>query len=132
MENLFVTASFHKGGTDCPKKEQSKSILIADDEPFNLEALEGILNFLGIHKIDKALNGRDALDLVKKNPDMYDMIITDNQMPYIIGIELACQVRQLQASSQVSKATKLVLISGNNINTIKNPVHEQPLFDEVL
>ena len=66
MENLLVPASFLKGVTDedGPKIEQSKSILIADDEPFNLEALEGILNFFGIHNIDKALNGRDALDLV--------------------------------------------------------------------
>ena len=62
-ENQFIIPSVHKRSTNAPKNIVSKAIQIADDEPFNLEALEGILNFLGIHKIDKALNGRDALDL---------------------------------------------------------------------
>ena len=52
-------------------------------------ALEGLLGLLNFVNIDKALNGRDALDIVTKNPYKYDMIITDNQMPYMIGIEMA-------------------------------------------
>lgn len=54
------------------------NILIVDDEPFNLVALEGLLGHLNIDRIDKALNGRDALDIVKKNSIAYDMVITDN------------------------------------------------------
>jgi CheY-like chemotaxis protein len=54
------------------------NILIVDDEPFNLVALEGLLGHLNIDKIDKALNGRDALDIIKKNTIAYDMVITDN------------------------------------------------------
>ena len=49
-----------------------------DDEPFNLVALEGLLGHLNIEHIDKALNGRDALDIVKRSPELYDMVITDN------------------------------------------------------
>ncbi len=49
-----------------------------DDEPFNLVALEGLLGHLKINQIDKALNGRDALDIVMRNPSIYDMVITDN------------------------------------------------------
>jgi len=39
----------------CPK------ILIVDDEPFNLIALEGLLNQLDIENIDKAYNGLEAI-----------------------------------------------------------------------
>jgi PleD family two-component response regulator len=36
-------------------------VLVVDDEPFNLIALEGQLLMLGISQIDKAFNGEDAL-----------------------------------------------------------------------
>jgi YesN/AraC family two-component response regulator len=39
-------------------------LLIVDDEPFNLVALEGLLNNQGVKRIDKAPNGREALNLV--------------------------------------------------------------------
>ena len=54
-------------------------------------------------------------------------------MPYIIGIDLAYRIRQLQASSQGKNPAKLVLISGDNISTMAHPLLEQNhLFDEVL
>ena len=53
-------------------------MLIVDDEPFNLIALEGLLSYLSIERIDKALNGRDALDIVKRHPNLYNIVITDN------------------------------------------------------
>jgi CheY-like chemotaxis protein len=34
---------------------------VVDDEPFNLIALEGLLNQLGIPSVDKAYDGKDAL-----------------------------------------------------------------------
>jgi YesN/AraC family two-component response regulator len=52
--------------------------LIVDDEPFNLVALQGLLEFMKHDKIDKALNGREALELVKANPFKYSIVITDN------------------------------------------------------
>jgi CheY-like chemotaxis protein len=75
-EMLFITAN----EKDEVKREggNSISILVVDDEPFNLVALEGLLGHLNIDKIDKALNGRDALDIIKKNTIAYDMVITDN------------------------------------------------------
>ena len=42
-------------------------ILIVDDEPFNLVILEGILHQLGINRVDKAYNGEEALNKIKKN-----------------------------------------------------------------
>ncbi|TNV84780.1 hypothetical protein FGO68_gene13077 [Halteria grandinella] len=37
------------------------------DEPFNLIVLEGLLGRLGLHKLAKAMNGREALELLKAN-----------------------------------------------------------------
>ena len=45
----------------CPK------ILIVDDEPFNLIALEGLLNYLDIDNIEKAYNGLEAITKIQAN-----------------------------------------------------------------
>jgi len=42
------------------------------------------------------MNGRDALDLIKNKPNYYDLVFTDNQMPYLIGTEFAREIRSLQ------------------------------------
>jgi CheY-like chemotaxis protein len=41
--------------------------LIVDDEPFNLIVLEALLNEFGVTKIDRAHNGREALEIIEKN-----------------------------------------------------------------
>jgi PleD family two-component response regulator len=57
---------------------EGPKILIVDDDPFNLVALTGLLNHLGIQRIEQAINGRDALECVKEINSNYDMVITDN------------------------------------------------------
>jgi CheY-like chemotaxis protein len=71
-------------------------VLVVDDEPFNIIALQGMLEHLGVQKVDKALNGREALEMIKSTPDQYDLIITDNQMPYMLGVDLARELRTMQ------------------------------------
>jgi hypothetical protein len=41
--------------------------LIADDEPFNLIALEGLLYQLKVGDIDKSYHGKEALDKIESN-----------------------------------------------------------------
>jgi len=57
-------------------------ILIADDESAIADFLEALLE--GEGKIDKAANGCEALELVKKN--YYKLIISDIDMPVMDGI----------------------------------------------
>lgn len=45
----------------CPK------VLIADDEPFNLIALEGFLQSYNVGTIDKVYHGKEALKRVEAN-----------------------------------------------------------------
>jgi len=37
-----------------------------------------------------------ALEEVSKNPDVYDVVFTDNQMPEVLGVEFARKIRDLQ------------------------------------
>lgn len=76
--------------------EQSSSlpknlkILIADDHPNNRLLLRRQLDNLGYH-IDEAIDGIQALELVKQNK--YDLLITDINMPNMDGITLTRHIR---------------------------------------
>jgi CheY-like chemotaxis protein len=62
-----------------------KKILIADDDPLNVEFFEVILSKLGF-AVEKADDGEAALEIVKRfHPDL---IILNNIMPKLSGYEL--------------------------------------------
>jgi CheY-like chemotaxis protein len=77
--------------------------LIADDEPFNLIALEGLLDTYNI-KCDTAYNGRQLIDKLLQNQNIieclnhtsYELILTDNNMPEMTGIVAAREIKRLQ------------------------------------
>ena len=62
------------------------NILIVDDEPANLLALEAILEPLG-QNVVRAVSGKEALREALK--DEYAVILLDVQMPEIDGFETA-------------------------------------------
>jgi CheY-like chemotaxis protein len=63
-------------------------ILFVDDEEVVVDANKRILKGLG-YVVTTAMGSRDALDMFKKNPDSFDMVITDMTMPNMTGAELA-------------------------------------------
>ena len=68
-------------------------ILVADDEAHILHVLSMKLDNAG-YTVVCAMDGEEALELcVSEKPDL---LITDNQMPYMSGIELSAKVHQLE------------------------------------
>ena len=79
-------------------------ILVAEDEPIMLMAIQAKLNKDGFEVIGVA-DGREALSAIEKhNPDL---IITDLLMPYTSGLELIGIVR-----SDRSKNIPIIVLSG--------------------
>ncbi len=62
------------------------TILYVDDENDNLEALERI--FRKKYNVLKALSGKDALELVQTHGHEISLILTDQRMPEMTGIEV--------------------------------------------
>jgi CheY-like chemotaxis protein len=70
--------------------EESINILIVDDYPENLLALEAVLSSLE-YNVFQALSGSEALDLVKKH--QFCVVLLDIQMPVMDGFETAKLIR---------------------------------------
>ena len=82
------------------------TVIVADDEDELREAVCAMIPWqeLGFRLAGSASNGLDALQLVEKHQP--DLLLTDIRMPFISGIELARQVRE------VRPATNIAFLSG--------------------
>lgn len=88
--------------SDLPSTEPVRSarILCADDSSIQLRILA---NFLGKHGYPTYCvnNGLRALDLLLENPGVFDLLITDYQMPVMDGLTLAKHASLYQAISRI-------------------------------
>ena len=76
----------------------SASILIADDEPNQLELLSFNLSKAG-YVVHKANNGRHAFEMMEDNTP--DLVILDWMMPEMSGIDLCKAMRQSEALKDI-------------------------------
>lgn len=81
-----------------PSVERPARILMVDDRPENLLALEAILHGLG-HELVKASSGEEALKRLLI--DDFALILLDVQMPNMDGFETAMHIKQRERTRDV-------------------------------
>lgn len=76
-----------RGGTE--------RILFVDDEPMIVEIARRILEALG-YQVTTRTSSTEALELMRADPSAFDLLITDQDMPWISGMDLIAGVRALR------------------------------------
>lgn len=82
----------------------TENILIIDDEEFMVFPQKKILERLG-YTVTAMTSSLEALELFKKDPQRYDLIITDLTMPNLTGDRLAKEVTTIRSDMPVILST---------------------------
>ncbi|MBN2440672.1 MAG: response regulator [Spirochaetales bacterium] len=112
----------------------NESILFVDDEKFLKETIELMIRKQGC-TIDAFSSSRKALDMFKKNPKKYDIVITDLTMPELTGEEFIREVRKIRGDIPVILCTgfldKIKLSYFENVVILIKPFTFKKLFTEI-
>ena len=121
--NLLISSEYNKGttitiildqkiGIDNDKDNydsyaNNKKILIVDDDSSNIKLIGKILDKHNI-LYDSSTLGKEALDRIRKG-DMYDLILLDEDMPYMNGISVMNKLSKIKGFD-----IKVILLTRNN------------------
>ncbi len=99
-------------------------VLYADDMRELRQLLEIVLGRDG-HKVDSVADGHLALDLVKKDLTVYDVIITDHHMPTISGLELVGHLRAINFPGKI-------IVFSSELSTSVDDSYRRHKVDHIL
>lgn len=115
------------------------TVIIADDEEEIRRSLIRKIDWesIGFKVAGEASNGEDALELVEKLEP--DLLLTDVKMPFVTGIELARQVREIRPATQIAFLSGYddfsyaqQAIQYNIISYMLKPISSEELTKELL
>ena len=75
---------------------KSAHVLYVDDEPSITKMARKMLNRKG-YRITSVTSSPKALELFKRSPDNFDILVSDQTMPGMKGTELAKKIHQIKA-----------------------------------
>ncbi|MDQ7916280.1 ATP-binding protein [Mesonia sp. MT50] len=118
------------------KNTQGQRVLIIDDEPSQLMLTKEVISQAGF-KVTTAKDGKEALEILKKQ--VFDLVITDIQMPKMNGFELIRKLRKIpkfktlpviSLSGKTDVPDEIYLKKGFTTNFIK-PFNANELYLEI-
>lgn len=117
---------------------QDVRVLVVDDSRLARNHITRVLNNLGISKIDTAEDGKSAIDVLQDS--MFDLVVTDYNMPEVNGRELTEYIRTeshqshvpvLMVSSEASE-THLSNIEQAGVNAMCDKPFEPTIVKQLI
>ncbi|HEY4266480.1 MAG TPA: response regulator [Micropepsaceae bacterium] len=103
------------------------NILVVDDEPAILKALQTILTLDG-HTVHATVSPHEAIETLRAADTPFDLTITDQTMPSMSGPELARAVKAVAPSMPIVLLTGVLLTGMPGVSGPDRP----PCIDYVL
>lgn len=114
-----------------------RHILVVDDESQICMFVGVILDGHG-YEVTHCTNSVEALDIFSKNPYMFDLVLTDQNMPKMSGLELVKKMHAIRENIPVILFTghdvdevKASTIGVNIAGYINKPLQRQVLLNEI-
>jgi signal transduction histidine kinase/CheY-like chemotaxis protein len=107
------------------KTQHAGHILLVDDQEDVRTMTETMLKRLG-YTVETAQNGLEALQLVRSRASDFDVILTDQNMPKMSGLELVNQVYP------DFPHIPFVFLSGYSLESIEALIQDHPAIYEIL
>lgn len=90
------------------KGEGKLRVLVAEDNPTNIEVVSRMLKLEDVYDVTIAKDGQEAYDLVKHNMEnnaYFDLIFMDIQMPNVDGLQSTRLIRKMGYSAPIVALT---------------------------
>ncbi|KAI1497831.1 osmosensing histidine protein kinase SLN1 [Biscogniauxia marginata] len=90
------------------KKDGKLRVLVAEDNPTNIEVVSRMLKLEDVYDVTIAKDGQEAYDLVKENMENnhnFDLIFMDIQMPNVDGLQSTRLIREMGYSAPIVALT---------------------------
>jgi CheY-like chemotaxis protein len=81
-------------------RTRGRRVLCAEDNQLMAILVGRVLGQAG-HEVVCVADGRQAWERVRADPDYFDVVITDHQMPVMNGLELVRKLRQLRFAGKI-------------------------------
>ena len=88
----------HTQRTIAEEAKHSIHILLAEDNPVNQKLAQFMLKKAG-YQLTMVENGKEAVEVYTSEPDSFDLILMDIQMPKMNGIDAAKEIRKIESSN---------------------------------
>ena len=112
-------------------------ILIAEDDETNFYYLNALMTKKTDVRILHALNGREAIELFRTNPDI-KLILMDMKMPEIDGFEATRQIKMINKNVIIIAITAYAMsgdeeriIAAGCDGYLSKPINKKSLLDKI-
>ena len=113
-------------------------VLLVDDSKLARNHIRRVLENLGLQLITEAVDGQQAIDILDEQ--MFDLVVTDFNMPEVDGRELTKYIREQSTQSHIpilmvtseSKDTHLANIEQDGVNALCDKPFEPQFVKSVL
>ncbi|WP_141758678.1 response regulator, partial [Duganella sp. HH105] len=103
-------AALSPGPTPAARARRRRKVLLAEDNPVNVEVASAMLEGLGL-EVSRACNGEEALHSVQAGE--FDLILMDCQMPVMDGFAATTEIRRHEQQRGRARNLPIIAITAN-------------------